>query len=348
MNELNNIPPQESRQPVPCKSVQASESPSTPRVSIVTPVYNGETYIRECIESVIGQTYTNWEYLIVDNCSSDGTVAIAEEYAKQDQRINVVKHSECFDVMPNWNRALRLISPDSTFCKVVHADDTLFPACIEAMVSVALKDDRIGIVGAYRLYGDRIGLNWLPSPDEVFSGREVCRRYLLGKPDIFGSPSNTMIRSDIVRSRECFYDENDIHADTAACFEILKEYDFGYVHQVLTYTRRHNESETSRVSILNTQQAAKYRRLLIFGPEFLQPEEYRLRYPVVKKYYYKILVSRYLWKVVVKNERHTRKEFCSYHKQVLEDLGEKLDLFLVLKTLVAVIHKKARALLKAA
>jgi len=324
------------------------DSPSSPTVSIVTPVYNGAKYIRECIESVLKQTYTDWEYLIADNCSTDETVAIAEEYAKQDPRITVVRNREFLDIMPNWNRAMRLISPDSTFCKVVHADDVLDPNCVEAMVSVAQKDDRIGIVGAYRQHGDRVDLDWLPSLDDVFSGRDVCRRILMGNPDIFGSPSNIMMRSDIVRRRACFYNEEDIHADTTVCYEILKEYDFGYVHQVLTSTRRHNESVTSRCRVLNTQQAAKYRRLITFGPEFLTPDEYRARYRDVKKHYYQVLISRYIWKIVKREERHTRKEFVAYHKQSLKALGETLDFPLLFMAGLRLINKHARSLLKAA
>ena len=311
-----------------------------PTVSIVTPVYNGEAYLRECIESVLSQTYTDWEYIISDNCSTDATVAIAEEYAARDPRIRVVKNTEFLAIMPNWNRAMRLISPGSTFCKVLHADDTLYPNCLEAMVAVGLKSDRIGIIGAYRMYEDRVNLDWLPEPDEVFPGREVCRQYLLGKPDIFGSPSNNMVRSDIVRNRDPFYDENDTHADTAVCFEILKEYDFGYVHQVLTYTRRHNDSETSRVQILNTLQAAKYARLVTFGPDFLDPEEYPARYEAMKKRHYRLLASRYLYKIIYKSERHTRRDFVAYHKKIFEELGEKPEKLRLLTSVLSFLAEK--------
>lgn len=54
-----------------------------PLVSILTPVYNGEEYLAECIESVLGQTYQNWEYCIVNNCSTDRTLEIANGYAKR-------------------------------------------------------------------------------------------------------------------------------------------------------------------------------------------------------------------------------------------------------------------------
>jgi glycosyltransferase involved in cell wall biosynthesis len=65
-----------------------------PLVSVVTPVYNGVDYIAECIESVLNQTYGNWEYLIVDNCSTDGTLEIAQGYENRDPRLRVVTASE--------------------------------------------------------------------------------------------------------------------------------------------------------------------------------------------------------------------------------------------------------------
>ena len=55
--------------------------PSQPLVSIVTPVYNGADFLSECIESVLAETYENWEYTIVDNCSSDGSADLARGYA---------------------------------------------------------------------------------------------------------------------------------------------------------------------------------------------------------------------------------------------------------------------------
>ena len=60
-----------------------------PLVSVVTPVYNGEHCLRACIESVLAQTYSNWDYTIVNNCSADRTLDIAHEYAARDSRIRV-------------------------------------------------------------------------------------------------------------------------------------------------------------------------------------------------------------------------------------------------------------------
>src|SRR5690242_20501129 len=57
--------------------------PDKPFVSVLTPVYNGEAYLAECIESVLAQTYPNFEYIIVNNCSKDRTLEIAQSYAKK-------------------------------------------------------------------------------------------------------------------------------------------------------------------------------------------------------------------------------------------------------------------------
>ena len=107
---------------------------SNPLVSVITPVYNAEPYLKACIESVLSQTYENIEYLIVDNCSTDSSLEIANHYAQIDKRIRVVQNTEFLSIMPNWNHAMRSMVPESRYCKVVHADDWLYPECIEKMV----------------------------------------------------------------------------------------------------------------------------------------------------------------------------------------------------------------------
>src|ERR1700691_5462259 len=108
-----------------------------PLVSIVTPVYNEASYLGECIESVLAQTYQNWNYTIVDNCSTDGTLEVALRYAERDRRIRVHRNSQLLSVIPNHNTALRQISPDCKYCKFVFGDDWIFPGCVEQMVAVA-------------------------------------------------------------------------------------------------------------------------------------------------------------------------------------------------------------------
>lgn len=64
------------------------------KVSIVLPTYNGRKYLRQSIESILSQTYVDWELIIVDDCSTDETVDIVDKYAKLDQRIRVIHNSK--------------------------------------------------------------------------------------------------------------------------------------------------------------------------------------------------------------------------------------------------------------
>src|SRR5918912_579836 len=178
-----------------------------PLVSVVTPVYNGEKYLVECVESVLTQTYHNWEYIIVNNCSTDRSLDIAEKYASCDARIRIHNNHKFLSVIQNHNVAFRQISPKSHYCKIVHADEWLFPECIRLMVEVARANTSVGIVGSYSLYDSRVECDRLPYPSTVLSGRELCRSTLLGDLYLFLSPTCLLIRSDLIRNREPFYNE---------------------------------------------------------------------------------------------------------------------------------------------
>src|SRR4051812_18109642 len=116
-----------------------------PVVSVVTPVFNGERYLVECIDSVLAQTFREWEYVIVDNCSSDRTLEIARRYAAADSRIRVFTTQEFVGAIENHHRAFALISPHSLYCKVVSADDWIFPDCLRRMVAIAESHPTVGI-----------------------------------------------------------------------------------------------------------------------------------------------------------------------------------------------------------
>ena len=289
------------------------EPDSCPLVSVVTPVYNGEKYLPECIESVLAQTYQHWEYIIVNNCSTDRTFDIARHYANKDARLCVYGNDRFLNVMENHTHAFQKLSPESKYCKVLQADDWLFPDCIEKMVHVAEANPGVGIVGSYRLEEREVSCDGLPYASTVVSGREICRQRLLGGPYLFGSPTTILVRSDLIRSREYSYDEHNLHSDVEACFAVLRDYDFGYVHQVLSFTRRHNESETSFIKRIKTYCLANLRVLTKYGPVYLGEEEYRGTLKKSLKEYY-----RFLGKSVFETRE---KRFWDYHRTGMAALG---------------------------
>ncbi|HDX4396574.1 TPA: glycosyltransferase, partial [Enterobacter bugandensis] len=76
------------------------------QVDIALATFNGEKYIREQIESIQKQTYSNWRLLISDDCSTDSTIAIIKELMQHDRRINIVNESRQGGVIKNFNKAL--------------------------------------------------------------------------------------------------------------------------------------------------------------------------------------------------------------------------------------------------
>ena len=290
-----------------------NDSRTQPRVTVVTPVYNGEAYIRECIESVLSQTYSNWELFIINNCSKDKTLDIAQEYAAKDHRIHVINNPEFLRVIANHNAAMRMVSPDSKYCKVLFADDWLFPECLEKMVSLAEQNPRVGIVSSYRLYGTELSLGGLPYNISVLTGREICRAALMSEMHLFGTATSLLLRSDLVRARSPFYNESNLHADTEVCFELLKSSDFGFVHQVLTFTRAQEGTLTSFSRSRRTYLAGFLGDLAKFGPHYLNSADFNSAVNTHLEIYY-----RYLGRSVF--ERRDR-EFWAFHRQKLHELG---------------------------
>jgi glycosyltransferase involved in cell wall biosynthesis len=291
-----------------------------PLVSVVTPFFNTEDYLSECIESVLKQTYHNWEYILVNNCSTDQSLDIANSYARNDTRIRVLTNSIFVNQVQNYNGALRLISDESSFCKIVQADDWMFPDCLQEMVRVAEAHPSIGIVGSYRLDNVRVNCDGLPYLSTVVPGREICRLSMQDGLFVFGSPSTIMYRSDIVRSRTPFFKEGSRHEDTEACYEILQQYDFGFVHKVLTFTRRENESIMSRVRQFDPLFLLdKYIVLLKYGQSFLSASEYEECIRSLENRYYHFL-GRRMWS-------KSRKDVLEYHAEGLKNIGHRLSSF---------------------
>lgn len=293
-------------------------SKQEPLVSIVTPVYNGEQYLRECIESVLTQTYTHWEYVIVNNCSTDRSLDIAREYAAREPRIRIHNNENFAHVIQNHNIAFRQISPASKYCKVVAADDWLFPECLEKMVRLAEEHPSVVIVQAYRLQGEKVAGDGLPYPSTLLRGPDVCRIWLLtGGPSILGAPTTLMYRSDIVRSRHSFYNESNLHGDTEACIEFLEHHDYGFVHQVLTFQRMRKHSMTSYSQTFQTYLPRRLYDLVTYGPKYLSEKELKGGIREHLKEYY-----RYLgWQVFSWRNR----EFWDLHREKLASVGYPLS-----------------------
>jgi len=288
----------------------------TPTVSVITPVYNGERYLEECIKSVLSQTYSDWEYLIYDNCSTDRSGEIARGFASRDPRIRVERSPRFLDIWTNHNSALREINSTSRYIKFVHADDFLYPECLERMVALADANPSVNIVSSYRLEGrimqnDRV----FPYCRTIMSGREVAEYALRDSRYITGSPTAILLRADLVRARPDFYDASLWGSDTDADFREMMTSDVGFVHQLLTFTRMHDGALTTFSLRVHSHLSNHGRWILRYGPASLGPDSYRKTIRRWLKDY-----GLFLAKQTLKPARHRQREFHDFHRNEIETL----------------------------
>lgn len=107
-------------------------------ISIVLPVYNGERYLRESIDSVLNQTYRNWELIIVDDCSTDSSAKIAREYTKKDKRIYYYRNENNLRLPRNLNKGFKLARGNYLTWT---SDDNRFKSTALEKMHSALKND---------------------------------------------------------------------------------------------------------------------------------------------------------------------------------------------------------------
>lgn len=294
---------------------------STPLVSAVTPFYNTAEYLGECVESVLRQTYQNWEYVLVNNCSTDGSAETAERYASRfPDKIRVVHTPSLLSQVQNYNFALTCISPRSKYCKMVQADDWLFPDCVRAMVEVAEAHPSVGIVAAYELAGEEVRLDGLPYPSPEVPGRDACRLFFFQGKYLFGSPTSSLLRSEAVRSRNPFYDDRYApFEDGHVCFDLLKAWDFGFVHEVLTYSRWDNGGIMSRLLQFEIVPFLRLSMLVAHGRDYLSREEYARCLRRAERQYF-----RYLARHACALHRDSC-EFWEFHRTGLASINYPFD-----------------------
>ena len=124
-----------------------------PKISVIIPVYNVEKYLSRALDSLIAQTHPDWEAVIVDDGSTDGTGDVLARFASRDPRVTVLSQANA-GVSAARNLALDIAA--GRYIRFVDADDTLPPASIEHMVIRAERDGADLVLGGYREYMKRL------------------------------------------------------------------------------------------------------------------------------------------------------------------------------------------------
>jgi hypothetical protein len=169
---------------------------STPAVSVLMTSYNREDYIAESIESVLGQTYTDFELIVCDDASRDRTAEIAHCFARRDPRVRVVVNERNLGDYPNRNHAATFVR--GRYMKFHDSDDVMYPHCLDLMVSALDAEPRADFaLSAHRA--------WLGGPSPMLLTPSLAyEREFLGTGLFHLGPACALFRSAFFRARGGF------------------------------------------------------------------------------------------------------------------------------------------------
>ncbi len=146
-----------------------------PRVSVIMPCYNEEKNVKEAVESILNQTFTDFELIIIDDCSTDGTFGILEYYEKKDKRVRILKNSSNIGVAASANIGIK--NSYGTYIARMDADDFSLPERLEKQYRYMERNQEVVLLGTFCKNVDGLGSKKLVSfPQEDEGIREYMKR----------------------------------------------------------------------------------------------------------------------------------------------------------------------------
>lgn len=216
------------------------------KVSVLVPVYNGEKYLAECLESILIQDFGDFELLISDNASTDGVPDIINRYARQDSRICWWRNAENLGAVNNFRLCLQKARGD--FVKFICGDDKLLtPSAIGKMSALLSKDNSVSLVSSSSMVIDSeskvVATRRLLSHDAVVGGHQAIVSCFERNENIIGEPSGAMFRRS--QAGHWFHGRCRQLIDLEQWFALLESGDWGYLAEPLFAFRQHPQQGTN-------------------------------------------------------------------------------------------------------
>lgn len=241
-----------------------------PKVSVLIPAYNYAKYLPEAIESVLSQTFTDFELIIIDNCSTDNTKDVVNNYTKNDSRVTFIRNKENIGMYRNYNQALLHATGD--YIKFLNADDKFEPTLLEKFVNILENDITISVVTSYRQYfGSKNDILTSPFKGKVESTTAILSA--LKKGNWIGEPTTVMFRRENL-NLGLFDISLLMFADQDMWLRHLRVGNLYIIDEVLSFFRIHEEQGTVQLTsdkdkrLFNLLQYAEYRRSVLLNHRF--------------------------------------------------------------------------------
>jgi glycosyltransferase involved in cell wall biosynthesis len=216
---------------------------SVPKVSVLIPAYNAEKYLGEAIDSILNQTFTDFECIMIDDCSTDNTWKIIQKYAKKDSRIVGVKNEKNLGIAGNLNKAISLSK--GKYLARMDADDWAYPERFEKQVQFLDTHIEVGIVGGAMEVRDET-LEKVLYVRSYAQDDALLRKYMF-KQSPFSHPC-IMYRKEVIQDN--LYNEKlSPTEDYDLYFRVGKKYQFANLQDiVLKYRTSNTQSSTAKAN----------------------------------------------------------------------------------------------------
>ncbi len=230
---------------------------SKPKVSVVLAVYNHEKYVGKTIESVIGQTYQDWEFIIIDDCSSDGSADVVRKY--QDERIRFYPAKRNRGAVCTFNELLK--KAQGEYIAFIGSDDIWHSGKLQEQVDFLEQNEKTAVCFTWAEFIDEEDRPYSSFQKECDCDIHIfmhenrtqgqCLRYFFDNDNYFCHPS-AVIRSDVVREIGGFDPRFRQLHDYDYWMRVLQKYPVHIIQKTLVQYRR-SSSENASISASNLQ-----------------------------------------------------------------------------------------------
>lgn len=220
-----------------------------PKVTVLMSVYDGTKYLREAIDSILGQTYTGFEFLIINDGSTDDSFDIIESYG--DPRIRVFHNKTNLGLTKALNKGLRLARGE--YIARMDADDISLPQRLEKQIEFLDRNQDIGICGTFtETIGSVDGIWKYPMDHAYIRSRMIFANSF--------AHSSVLLRTSILKEHKIFYDESfRFSQDYELWVRLSRHTKFANLPDILVLHRVHNESVGTAHNRLQEETASRVR-----------------------------------------------------------------------------------------
>lgn len=177
---------------------------STPAVSIIIPVYNVGKYLCQCLDSVLAQTFTDWECILVNDGSSDDSGAICDEYSRKDPRLRVI-HQPNRGVSAARNKALK--EAKGEWVAYVDSDDSITPNYLQTFIDIQKEHDADMVITGVDMIAQNVTRKHLT--DKVYGEGEIYEFVIYARHwGVLGIPWNKFYSGRLIREHHILFDES--------------------------------------------------------------------------------------------------------------------------------------------